>query len=885
MKITTAAQQELISQISLSLIYGNDIDEMINLALSMTGKCMGYTRIFLAFHHEQVGELRITHEWSANGVKTENKDACITFRQGEYIYDRITLRRKQIVYHNVSDTSTHFGTDKLGVKSCLSAPVYFKEKLLGMLEFGTDIDSYPWGNGDVYLAEFLCAAVAGMYGRQQAEINNEKDKNLSGQIEAGIAQLEEERQASQAIYDSNPQINFILGFNYDVIDCNPAALKFYGFEKKDELKRGVLAKLNSAILKKMPNGEDSIPISKRIADANHQGETSFDTWLEFSGEIIPFHFDLKRVKYRNSWVIAVYQTDLRQMKKVEKELEQRDSLLSAVNAAASRLIAAENEDFSTSIWESISMLGKSVDVERVTVWQNFEKEGDLYCTQIHEWKEGVEMRHDLDQNAIIKYSQTIPTWESILSNGECVNVKTNDLIDVERKQLEMRGIVSILIIPVLIRGKFWGYVGYDDCVNERVFSEVEVEALKSGAMMIASALLKNELMSSLIVAKDAALSSARAKSAFLANMSHEIRTPMNAIIGMTTIAKNANSPQKIERCLSEITIASKHLLGVINDILDFSKIEAEKFELAQNEFNFTELFEKICTMNATTMKIRSQTFEIYLDHNIPKRLIGDDLRLSQVVTNLLSNAVKFTQEGGIIKLEIKQGPNSHDDIVELVVTVTDNGIGIIPEQQANLFNAFEQADSSTSKKYGGTGLGLVISKRIVMQMGGNISIKSDFGKGSRFKFNVFLAKAAEKDNSVEDSEFDGCEKSDYTGKHILLVEDIEINRVIILSLLEDLNVIIDCAENGQVAVDMFSQNQDKYDLIFMDIQMPVMDGFKAAIEIRAINSPQAKSIPIVAMTANAFREDVEKCKDCGMDDHIAKPIEIDILLSTIRKYL
>ena len=712
----------------------------------------------------------------------------------------------------------------------------------------------------------------------------EYNKNLNEKIESGVAQLEEERQASQFIYDSNPQINFILGLDFSVIDCNPAALKFYKYKNKEDLKKGVLEKITRSIPEKQPNGADSVPLAQRVSDANTQGEASFDTLLVFDGEEIPFHFDLKRVKSKNSQVIAVYQTDLREQKNTEKDLERRDTLLSAVNEVAYRLMSVENEDFLKTLWESISVFGKSVDVERVTIWKNFEQDGELYCTQIHEWYDGVEMQHGMKHTVNVKYSEVVPTWEKILSGGECVNTKTKDMIKVEREQMERQGVVSILVVPIFIRDVFWGYVGYDDCINERVFSAVEEDTLKSGGMLIASSLLRNELTDNLIIAKDEALSSAKAKSAFLANMSHEIRTPMNAIIGMTTIAQNANSYEKSNECLAKISVASKHLLGIINDILDMSKIEAQKFELASHEFDFPETIENICTLTADLAKEKEQVFEIYCDPNIPHKLVGDSLRFSQVITNLLSNAIKFAPKSGKIRLEIRQKSDS-GDAVELVVAVTDNGIGITREQQAKLFSAFEQVERSTARTYGGTGLGLAISKNIVRQMGGDISIMSDLGKGSRFKFNAFFAKESEKKTNAEHTISELTQSLDLTGKCILLVEDIEINREIILALLEDTKVEIDCAENGEIGVNMFSSNQDKYDLIFMDIQMPAMDGFDATKSIRAIDSRQAKEIPIIAMTANAFKEDVENCKACGMDDHIAKPVDYELLLTKIHRYL
>ena len=710
------------------------------------------------------------------------------------------------------------------------------------------------------------------------------NRSLSRKIEEGIAQLEEERQAGQSLYNANPQINFIASQSLEVIDCNPATLSFYGFKNKDEFIQGLFSKIDGALQKKALSGNAPVPLSGRLQSVAAFGETAFETVLTFDGEDIPFHFVLKKVPYKGTWVVAVYQTDLRRLKKMEKDLERRDILLSAVNAVASRLMSVDNVDFMKCLWDSIALLGRSVDVERVTVWENYTEDGALYCTQVHEWSEGVEMQHGQAHTINIQYAKTVPTWQSILESKQCVNALVKNMIPVERAQMEKQGIVSMLVVPIFIRDAFWGFVGYDDCVNERVFTEAEESSLRSGGLLLASALLRNEMTSNLIAAKEAALSSANAKTAFLANMSHEIRTPMNAIIGMTSIAKTADTAEKMEDCLDKISIASRHLLGVINDILDMSKIEARKFALSYETFDFDRMVNNVCAMSASKLEEKCQCFTLDCDPCIPKRLVGDELRLAQVITNLLSNAVKFTPEHGSIRLDINQ-TGAYADDVELFVSVTDTGIGISPEQQASLFNAFEQADRGISRKYGGTGLGLAISKNIIELMGGNVCLDSMLGKGSSFSFSVRLRKADDEGTMDETAAEEMQEEYDFTGKRILLVEDVDINREIILALLEDTHVAIDCAENGQIALDIFGANQELYDLIFMDIHMPVMDGYTATERLRAMSGPRAQSVPIIAMTANAFKEDIDKCKAVGMNGHVAKPVDYTLLLEKMSKYL
>jgi len=387
----------------------------------------------------------------------------------------------------------------------------------------------------------------------------------------------------------------------------------------------------------------------------------------------------------------------------------------------------------------------------------------------------------------------------------------------------------------------------------------------------------------------------RHKSAFLANMSHEMRTPMNAIIGMTTIGKTAPNVERKDYCFKKIEDASTHLLGVINDVLDISKIEADKFELASDEFNFENMLQH--SVNVVNFRIdeKKQKFLVDVDQAIPKILIGDEQRLAQVITNLLGNAVKFTPEQGCISL-VARYMGEENGLYTIQISVTDTGIGISSKQQESLFQPFQQAESGTTRKYGGTGLGLVISKRIVEMMGGSIWIESELGKGSTFAFTIQARKSTLASSSTtqacssvtgkqqvekEQTDIEGV----FTGRRILLAEDVEINREIVKALLEPTQVEIDCAANGKEALSMFRQSSEKYDVIFMDMQMPEMDGYEATRRIRALDVPRAKTIPIIAMTANVFREDVEKCLQAGMNSHLGKPLNFNDVIERLHAYL
>ena len=380
-----------------------------------------------------------------------------------------------------------------------------------------------------------------------------------------------------------------------------------------------------------------------------------------------------------------------------------------------------------------------------------------------------------------------------------------------------------------------------------------------------------------------------AKGTFLANMSHEMRTPLNAIAGMTMVGRKASTIEDKNRSLDKVEQASSHLLGLVNDILDMAKIEADKLELAAAEFNFEKMLSKVLTIINFRAEDRQQTFNLYIDEGIPKFMIGDDQRLAQAITNLLSNAIKFTPKNGEISLNIFLEDEFNDNC-ELCFEVIDNGIGIEHEQQGKLFDAFEQAKSGISREYGGTGLGLAITKRIVELMGGRIWIESEPGEGSKFAFTVFLKRDVSKDSAPSDNKV--AEENDsrymvgaFLDKRMLLAEDVDVNREIILTLLEDSGLNIDCAETGKEALDMISANSDKYDIVFMDLQMPEMGGLEATKLIRELPNERCKDLPIIAMTANVFKEDIEACLEAGMNDHLGKPLDFDKVFKILSKYL
>jgi CheY-like chemotaxis protein len=333
---------------------------------------------------------------------------------------------------------------------------------------------------------------------------------------------------------------------------------------------------------------------------------------------------------------------------------------------------------------------------------------------------------------------------------------------------------------------------------------------------------------------------------------------MNAVIGMTTIALRSNDIDTMHSHLTKIEGAANHLLGIINDVLDMSKIEAGKLELSETNFSFRDMLAQAVAVSGFKIEEKRQHFTVIVADDVPGYVVTDRQRLAQVIANLLSNANKFTPEGNHIWLKVNRLP-SKGNTCYLQIEVKDEGIGISPEQQKRLFQPFHQADNSISRKYGGTGLGLVISKRIIELMNGKIWIESEIGAGAAFIFEIGVgigsAPKDETENTLPDNIPLEFVKDNFTGKRILLAEDVEINREIVLALLEPTQVEVDCAENGAEAVRLFRETPEKYDMIFMDVQMPEMDGYDATRHIRSLDSPNAKTVPIIAMTANVFKDD------------------------------
>jgi len=669
------------------------------------------------------------------------------------------------------------------------------------------------------------------------------------QIIATSLRLAESEGRFRSLFDSSPDPIWLIS-RYEFVDCNRAAVALLGYADKDTLRNVHPARLSPEF---QPDGEESHAKAQRMMVlAERTGSNRFD-WVHrrADGSDIPVEVTLSAITILGKPIIYCSWRDITESRRAQDDLRRSEE----------RLREAQR-------------------IAHIGDW-----ELDLLTERLA-WSDEIHRIFEIEK---IRFGAT---YESFLG---IIHPEDRDAVDLAyRQSLENRKPYSIrhrLLLPdgrvkfveercetmFAEDGRPLRSVGTVQDITDRTVIENELAEYRSHLEGLVDA-----RTAELSIAKEAAEAANRAKSTFLANMSHELRTPLNAIMGLTGLVMRGTMDRRLRGQLEKIDKASRHLLEVINDVLDLSKIEAERFSLNRVGFRMQDVVDKVADLIGPRAVEKGLEFRVDLAPEIGRMVLqGDPVRLSQILLNLTGNAVKFTDSGSV-EVGVKILNESLVD-VELRFEISDSGIGISATDQARLFSPFEQADSSMTRKYGGTGLGLVISRRLARMMDGDIDLASEPGVGSRFRCSLRLPKAGPLEENVlaatQTAEL-GI-RARHQGKSILVAEDEPVNQEVTRMLLEDTGLNVDVAVDGAVAV-KFARMSD-YALILMDMQMPVMNGIEATQAIREM--PRHAETPIVAMTANAFDEDRAACIAAGMNDHLGKPTEPELLFATVLKWL
>jgi signal transduction histidine kinase/CheY-like chemotaxis protein/HPt (histidine-containing phosphotransfer) domain-containing protein len=520
------------------------------------------------------------------------------------------------------------------------------------------------------------------------------------------------------------------------------------------------------------------------------------------------------------------------------EIVRRDELLNMVNNISAILLESGIGGFEGDLLHSMGIMAGTVNADRVYIWKNHIRDGRLYCSQIYEWSEGAEPQQGKAFTRDISYCDIVPAWEEQFLEGRCINGIVAHMSPSEQAALRPQGILSILVTPVFLRDTLWGFIGFDDCRRERLFTANEELILRSSSLLLVNAIMRNTMTAELVAAKELAEQGSRAKSAFLARMSHEIRTPMNAITGMAELALREKMPDAAREHIQTIKQAGANLLAIINDILDFSKIEAKSLEIIPGEYLLSSLVHDVISIIRTWMADSRLRLLANIDAGIPNALFGDEIRIRQIILNLLSNAVKYTEKGFI---SFSVTGETAEDGITLVIEVKDSGKGIREEDLKNLFRDFAQVDVESNRGIEGTGLGLVITRNLVNLMGGEITVASKYGEGS--VFTVRLPQKVRGGEPLAAVESPG-EKS------ALVYERREICSDSILRTMENLGVACTVVRTASafyeklisgeypfvfVAANLYQRVREKYSVLHLDAKIALIAEFGESVSIQNIS--------------------------------------------------
>jgi signal transduction histidine kinase/CheY-like chemotaxis protein/HPt (histidine-containing phosphotransfer) domain-containing protein len=587
-----------------------------------------------------------------------------------------------------------------------------------------------------------------------------------------------------------------------------------------------------------------------------------------------------------------------------EETKRLGGLMYIVNQAVVSLLAADEKTFEEALQKCMRMMASAFEIDRIVIWENDDKDGRPEFKAVADWLGDVGQKFELIDFGNENFElEALAGRRDRLARKETLTILHSRLSNKDRLQIAPTGIRSLTSIPVFLEEKFWGFVSFASCLQERKFTRDEEDILLSGSLLMANAIVRRKTLQSLMQAHEQALAASQAKSAFLATVSHELRTPLNAIIGLSEVELREDLSENTRGNLEKILNSGSNLLAIVNDILDISKIEAGNFEIIQKDFDISSLLNDVVQLNIVRIGSKNISFALKIKEDVPSGFRGDELRIKQVLNNLLSNAFKYTERGRVV-LHVRC--RDEGDEAVLRCTVTDTGVGIRKEEIEKLFKEYSQMKSRPDHSVEGTGLGLSIAKYLVELMGGTIRAKSLYGKGSTFMV-TFRLKIVDK-TPIGRETADNLRKCRFIKNRVrgrrnlvrvympqgrvLVVDDVRTNLAVARGLMMPYGLTIDSALSGREAIDIIRAVSDnasasgRYDIIFMDHMMPEMDGMEATRIIRnEIGTEYARTVPIVALTANALSGSREMFLRNGFDGFISKPIDIYELDAALKQWV
>jgi PAS domain S-box-containing protein len=715
-----------------------------------------------------------------------------------------------------------------------------------------------------------------------------KGKVVDEQMEFGIAQdITFQKEAENALLNSEQKFRLLAENSEDIISVHatdgtiwylsPSVTTVLGYEVDDIIGRSIAQYVHPEDRHKfLPadqvpafagSGDNSIIVRYRVLRKD-------GTYIWLESIIKPIVDEAELVK------LICTSRNITDQKIAQEKLKKKDHLLHAVAQATHSLLI--NTDLNQAILESIQVMGSTAMVSRVFLFQNrFDPATQIWTTtETHEWTEkpGDNRQHQ-DYMRDIPFDKIVKIVEPLKVRLPFVSFKSKEEDEQLRAILDRTGVMSSVALPIFLTdGTFWGFIGFDEMKEEREWYEAEFAILRSYASSLAAAIERKQIEVELVQAKEMAESASLAKSEFMANMSHELRTPMNGIIGFTDLVLTTELQKAQRDYLQNVKKSAYGLLEIINDILDFSKIEAGKLLIDHTTFKLDELIEE--TVDMLTLKAFEKKLEMLyrVDPSIPSQFLGDPVRIRQIVVNLLGNAIKFTGVGEIF-VSIKRTSDIYQSesksYIKLSIEVKDTGIGIRREKQQKIFESFTQADTSTTRKYGGTGLGLTISKSLAELMGGNLSVESEPGKGSVFTLHLTLEVANEQPELMMPQKA--------LLKKVLLVDDNASNLLLMQEIFAYFHIPAELAHNSEEAINLMKearQKKEPFSLVVTDHLMPGMDGITLVKELKRLFP--GTNMPFILMLSslekNIYQHEATKA---GINKFLSKPVKMHELYGAL----